>query len=372
MRVLFVTPLYLPYTGGLEVLADQLAGELQARGHQLAVLTSSVVPDRVGPDVVNGIPVLRIDVPGVVARRDAVGILRVRREASEYVRDFRPDVVHAHDAPPALWLYLQAARGPRPPILLTLHNVMRQHYPEIGGALSGLRTLLQEVDWVTGVSQDVVDDARVLEPSIAGRLSLVSTGIRSPDAGAAPVRDGPSRLLCVGRLVTQKGFDRALRATAILAARRDVTLTIAGDGPLRDELVAQAHALGIAERVEFLGRVSGERVQELLSGAIVVVMPSRFEGLPLVALEAAWAARPVVGTAAPGLSEAVVHGETGLLVDGDDHALADAIEALLVDRKRARALGEAARRRAERSFSLSACVDGYVELYDALCARRSP
>jgi glycogen(starch) synthase len=370
VRILFVTALYLPCTGGLEIFVDQLATELQRRGHEPSVLTACEVGGTAGPDLVNGVDVIRSDVHDVIAKRDFAGILRVQRETCEVVRDLRPDVIHVHDAAPSLWMYQRGARRPRPPVLMTLHSVMSEHYAVMGAALPGLRTVMRDVDWVTGVSRDVVHDALRLEPSIANRLSLVPTGIRA-EVAATPVCDGPSRLLCVGRLAIEKGFDRALLATAILTSRHDdVTLTIAGDGPLRAELTARAHELGIMEWVEFLGAVPHDRVWDHLSDATVVVMPSRFEGLPLVALEAAWAARPVVGIAAPGLSAAVVHGETGLLVDGDEHALAAAIEELLVNRARARVLGAAARRLAEQAFSLSACVDRYVDLYERLSAAR--
>jgi glycosyltransferase involved in cell wall biosynthesis len=172
--------------------------------------------------------------------------------------------------------------------------------------------------------------------------------------------------VCVGRLSAEKGFDRAIRATADLVGRgHDVRLRILGDGDARVDLARLAAELGIADRVELLGEVPHSAVPGHVQDATVVVMPSHVEGLPLVALEAAAMARPVVGMAVPGLSEAVVDGRTGILVDVDEH-LAEAIAALLADRERARALGTAARERVERSFSLEACVDGYLRVYDRL------
>lgn len=369
MRVLFVTPLYLPYVGGLEVLAGQLLGELRDRGVDVSVLTAHGDETPAGTDVVDGITVLRTRAHEVIEQRDYPGILAVQRETWEHVRALQPDVIHAHDAAPSLWLYARAARRQRPPIVMTLHSVMTEHYASTGGELPGLRTVLRESDWVTGVSPDVVADALVVEPSIADRISLVTTGIAPPPGAdaVAPVGDGPARLLAIGRLVETKGFDRAITATALLADRHpDLRLTIAGEGPARADLVALAAELGIADRVAFLGAVDGDRIGALLGEATVVVMPSRFEGLPLVALEAAWMARPVVGAAAPGLAHAVQDGVTGTLVDGDDRALADAVDALLTDRALARAYGAAARELAERQFSLAGCVDEYVRIYDRL------
>lgn len=371
MRIVYVTPVYLPYVGGLEVLAGQLLAALRDRGHEVSVLTSTDGDDP-GLDVVDGIEVLRTDAHAVIEARDLAGILRVERETWEYVRDVQPDVIHGHDAAPSLWLYLRAARRARPPIVLTLHNVMTEQFRSMGADLAGLRTVLREVDWVTGVSPDVVADARALEPSIASRLSMVMNGVAEPAVRATPVADGPPTLLCVGRLVPAKGFDRALRAAARLQDRHpDLQVVVAGDGVARDDLVALAARLGIADRVAFTGRVDRTRVEELMAASTLLLMPSHFEGLPLVALEAAWLGRPVVGTRAPGLAHAVVDGETGTLVAGADEetlvsGLTDAVDALISDRARARRFGAAARARAERDLTLDHCVDQYVDLYHAL------
>jgi glycogen(starch) synthase len=264
-----------------------------------------------------------------------------------------------------LWLSLRAARHRHPPVVMTLHSVMSVHYAFVGGDLAGLRTVMRESAWLTGVSADVVDDALTIEPSIADRISVLPNGVVLPTEDPAPVADGPARLLCLGRLAPQKGFDRAIEAFALLAPRHpDARLLIVGDGPMRGELVALAASRGVAERIEFLGEVDHSRTPELLTSATAVVMPSRFEGLPLVALEAAARARPVVGTHAPGLSLAVDNGVTGILVDGDDHAaLADALDSVVRDRDLARALGAAARELAFREFSLSRCVDRYLAVY---------
>jgi glycogen(starch) synthase len=365
VRILFVTPLYLPWIGGLEVLASQLVAELHDRGHEVAVLTAHEPGEEPRVDVVGGVEVVRTAAHDAIEQRDMGRILAVQRDTWNYVRDFAPDVVHGHDAAPSLWLSLRAGRHRHPPVIMTLHIVMTTHYASVGGSLAGLRTVMRESAWLTGVSSDVVDDALTIEPSVADRISVLPNGVPLP-ADPPPVGDGPARLLCIGRLVAQKGFDRAVRAFGLLAPRHpDARLTIVGAGPDRAELVALAEASGAAERIEFLGEVDHARTAELFAAATAVVMPSRFEGLPLVALEAAAHARPVVGTHAPGLSRAVDADVTGLLVEGDDDAaLADALAIVVADRARARSLGAAARDRAEREFSLAHCVDRYLELYE--------
>lgn len=373
MRIMFMSGQYLPFMGGLEVLTGQLLDELQSRGHDVAVLTSKGADQEV-PDfeIVDGIPVRRTDIHQAIQARDGAAILRVQREIWECVREFAPDVIHAHDAAPALWLYLRLTRDrPHAPIVLTLHNVMSPHYAGNEQGLPGLITLIRAAAWVTGVSEDVVSDALVIDPSVADRISVIRNGVVEPALAPDPVPDGPAHFLAVGRLVPQKGFHRAIAAVAALAPRHPgLRLTIVGVGPLLGRLQDQANQLGVADRIEFAGTVAHDDLPALMNDAIGVVMPSRFEGLPLVALEAAWMARPVVGTVAPGLSQAVIDGETGLLVDpADPHALAAALESLILDRERARELGAEARHRMEREWSLAACVDGYEAVYRHLGAK---
>jgi glycogen(starch) synthase len=370
MRILFITPLFLPRLGGLEMLTAELLAGLRSRGHEVSLLTAHLDEAAGGRAVVDGIDVLRSDIHQVLRDRDTAGMLRMRRETWQLVDDFRPDVIHGHDASPNLWLYLRGSRRTRRPVLFTLHNVMSRQYEANPGGVPGLATMMREVDWVTGVSQDVVDDALALEPSIAARVSIVPNGVAAPPREPVPVPDGPASFLAVGRLTEQKGFERAIEAVGRLAATRpDLHLTVAGDGPRRAQLEALPAALGITDRVTFLGAVPHDELPALLARSVALVMPSRYEGLPLVALEAAWSARPVVGTTAPGLDRAVTDGETGLLVDGDDPgALAAAIGRLAADRALARRLGAGARRRAEREWSLATCIDRYEAAYRRLCS----
>jgi glycosyltransferase involved in cell wall biosynthesis len=110
----------------------------------------------------------------------------------------------------------------------------------------------------------------------------------------------------------------------------DVDLVVAGDGPERPRLAAQCEALGLGSRVHFLGGIDFEDLPALYRGAALVACPSRWEGLPLVCLEALASGRAVVATAVDGTPDAVVDAENGVLVPPDDPpALARAIEAVL-------------------------------------------
>jgi glycosyltransferase involved in cell wall biosynthesis len=305
---------------------------------------------------------LRVPVHDVLTRRDAAALFRVQHDLARATADFDPDLVHSHDAGPVLWLHRRSTRRDLRPVLITLHNVMRGRITE---TLDVRAELLGQAAFVTGVSQDVIDDALTYAPSIVDKSAVVPNGIQPTAEVTTPVPTEPPRLVCIGRLVEQKGFDRALAAFARVASEHtDVRLTIAGDGPERAQLVGLASDLGIADRVDFLGIVDRPGVARLLERATAVVMPSRFEGLPLVALEAGWSGRPVVATRAPGLDRAVVDGETALVVDPETDALAYGLARILTEPGLAQRLGSGARARAEREYSLVTCADRYAAIYE--------
>ena len=128
-------------------------------------------------------------------------------------------------------------------------------------------------------------------------------------------------------------------------------------------LETEAEALGVGERVEFMGWLESQSVLSVMATASVVLMPSRREGLPLVAIQAAQMARPVIAADVGGLPEVVAHGVTGLVVPPEDSgALAQAVGWVLENAEAADEMGRAARTRASALFSW----DRYVNVADAL------
>jgi glycosyltransferase involved in cell wall biosynthesis len=173
-------------------------------------------------------------------------------------------------------------------------------------------------------------------------------------AGAAAAElPGAPRLLAMGRLHRNKGFDVALRALALLPP--GAHLSIAGEGPERGALLALARELGVADRVTFLGWRSD--IGALLAGCDIFVCSSRHEPLGNIVLEAWSAGRPVVAAAAQGPGELITEGQTGLLVPVEDaEALAAGIKALTDDPQRAARLAQQGRAAYERDFTETAVV----------------
>jgi glycogen(starch) synthase len=178
----------------------------------------------------------------------------------------------------------------------------------------------------------------------------------------------PPCILCLGRLVPEKGVDVALRVLANVRLRvPGVRLVVAGDGGERSRLEREARELGLGEEVRFVGAVAPEDVPAVINRATLVLMPSRREGLPLVAIEAALMGRPVVATAVSGLAEVVTDGETGRLAAKDDvEGLSRAVLDLLAHPERTRRMGRSARERARDRFGLARCTASFDALYRRL------
>jgi glycosyltransferase involved in cell wall biosynthesis len=368
VRIVFLASVYLPNVGGIEVMLHDLIDELRRRGHESLILCSSASAAERGVADFDGVRVARLGVNDGVSGRNPRVLLEAQRAISDEVLAFEPDVVHTHDVGPMLWLYRQATRGNRRPLIVTMHTIISGF---IGGKSPALAAELRRADLVTAVSQSVADDVVATEPSVVPKLSVIPNGIPRPREPVTPVPTDPARLVFVGRLIEQKRVDVLIQAFAILTHQYPaLRLTIAGSGPLDAKLRQLAVDRGVADHIDFLGLVDHDRVQSIVRDATAVVMPSDFEGLPLVALETAWMGRPIVGSRSPGMVDAVVDGETGWLVKGADvAALAAGIGDLLADPARIQALGTAARARAELEFSLEMCASRYEALYERAIAQ---
>lgn len=177
---------------------------------------------------------------------------------------------------------------------------------------------------------------------------------------------GDARLLImVGTFKEQKGHCYLVQsASSLLPNFPELHILLVGDGELRDRLELQVEALGLSERIHFLGNRSD--VPELLAASDCFVLPSLWEGLPMALIEAMACGLPIVATEVSGSKQVMVSGETGLLVPpGDALQLTEALTRLLSDPAQAREMGTAARRRVETEFSARKQADEHVALFNA-------
>ena len=364
MRILFWSETFWPRVGGVENLAARLLPALQARGYEFAVVTWENIES---PDEIRykGIPVCRFPFFSGDRQGSLGPLLENRRRVAQLKKEFAPDLVHINSYGGSVLFHVNTAGACPSPALVTLHQALPDE-PVAHDSLLG--HLLRTADWVTTCSNAVLTHARGLVPEIISSSCVIHNGIEMPPLEPRPIPLDPPRILCLGRLVPEKGFDLALAAFGVVLHRfPSARLVIAGDGPQEGKLKQQTIDLGLAHCVEFVGGVRPEKVADLIAQATLVLIPSRLEGFGLVALEAGSMARPVVATRVGGLPEVIVHEETGLLVDQENSsALAQAITLLLDYPEVAVQMGQAGRSRVRELFSWERCVDAYDTVYQKI------
>ena len=366
MRVLFWAELYWPYVGGIEVHGRTFLRALRERGHDVQVVTSHgslTLPDE---EVHEDVPIHRFQFLKALAERRLDWFAQIRARLSRLKHDYQPDIVHLSFTDPSALFHLQTQPARPVPTVTSIRVALPNGKP---GAETLTGRTLRSAAWVTTNSKAMLEDVRRLEPAVNGRSSVIYEGLETPNLSPAPLGFDTPRLLCLGRVVRDKGFDIAIDAMpAIQRAAPGARLLIAGDGPARPELEQQAGHLGLSDAIEFLGWVPPEKVPELINSTTIVLMPSRWrEAFGLVALQAMQMARPVVAADVGGLPELVSQHETGLLVPKEDAAaLATSVIRLLHKPELAEALGAAGRRRALSQFDVHRHVDEYETLFQTL------
>lgn len=329
-----------------------------------------------------------------------VALLRLlralRREAARLVAQARAagapyDVVHAHWWFPAGLALWRARLAGAPPQVITMHGSDVRLARAVRPAHPLMRAVLRAATVRTAVSSWLADEASQIVPGAEIRVGPMPIDMRlftdeastDPPPGTATGQAAADEahaqrndLLFVGRLNRQKGLQDLLDAMACepLSTRRVpvVHLDVIGDGPDRPRLEAHARAIGIADRIRWHGALPQPRLVPFYRRAAVVVVPSREEGLGLVAVEAQLCRAPVVAYASGGLPDVVQPGAGGALVPvGDVRALAAAIGELLEDpdrRDRAGAIAQAAMR---SRFAPEAVGTQYLGWYREAIAMRA-
>jgi glycosyltransferase involved in cell wall biosynthesis len=213
--------------------------------------------------------------------------------------------------------------------------------------------------------------------SSAIRAQLDADGIETydviwPGTTHAPrraPRRGPPTVTYAGRLTREKGVDLLVRAFRLVRDRcPDARLLITGSGPAEPDLRALVGELRLTDCVRLNGQLEGAGLEAVLAQGWVHAVPSRWaEPFGLTATEAMMRGTAVVASDIGGLADSVQHGVTGLHVSaGDEHALADALTALLLDRARTERMGAAGASRARALFSIDACATRFEALYESL------
>jgi glycosyltransferase involved in cell wall biosynthesis len=198
---------------------------------------------------------------------------------------------------------------------------------------------------------------KVSEPSEWGKMKVLPLGIEigrfSPPA--TPPNQSPLEILCVGRLVPDKGQAILLAAIdRLVRAKENILLRLVGDGPDRTELEREVSKRSLEKHVQFEGSVNQDQILDYYRKAGIFVLASFAEGVPVVLMEAMAMEIPCVSTPVAGIPELIENGKSGILVaPGDELALTDAIAQLLRDPGLRKKIGTGGRSRVIEKYDLT-------------------
>jgi len=343
--------------GGAERALVALATGLDRRLWRVSVVCLGVEGELAGPLCAEGI---EVECLGVNRRNPIGAVVRLGRT----LRRFRPELVQSFLFHANASARLAAPLAGRPWVIGGIRVAEREKDWHL--LIDGLTTRLSvgSVCVSEGVRRFMRDVGRI-DPE---RLVVIPNGVdprpfdeaKPADRVSLGIPDYVPLALYVGRLELQKGLTFLLDAVARVDG---LHLCIAGDGPYRDVLIAQARELPtLASRVHWLGR-RGD-VPSLLKAADFLVLPSLWEGMPNVVLEAMAARLAVVATSVEGTEDLVVTGETGWLVPPSDvDALVSALQDAATDKDRLIEFGESGRGRVDTHFTQRRVVEAYEHLW---------
>lgn len=278
-------------------------------------------------------------------------------------------IIHVHLFPADLFTALASFVSQNPYYIFSEHSEWnRRRQYRIFRLID--KFVYSRYDAVVCGSQRVRNTLLKWVPPLKQKATVVYYGVPIPPTAESKVKD--LDILFVGRLIRAKGLDVLFRALYLL---RETGLTpsvaIVGIGDFENYLKELVDQLGIQDQITFLG--TGKDINYLMQRAKVFVLPSRWEGLPIVILEAMSAQLPIITTSVGGIPEILENQRDALIVPPENpQALADAILRLLKDQEFAHQLASTARYKVEESFSIKAYVKRITGLYDRILGGEAP
>jgi teichuronic acid biosynthesis glycosyltransferase TuaC len=279
------------------------------------------------------------------------------------------DLIHAHAALPCGHAAVLLSRELKIPCVITVHGLDAFFDKQVRGfAVPWCKRIAQFV--YRSASRVICISDKVSEKVADGAAVPVNTRViyNSVDArtfAPAPSDSLSNTILSVGNLIPIKGHELLLRALASVLPRfPHVSCEIIGNGPERQRLTALARDYNIAGKVRFLGRQSRKQVAAAMRRCAIFTLPSRYEGLGCVYLEAMSAEKPVIACRGQGIDEIIRHGSNGWLIDpGNLQELIEALSVLLQNLRLRRQIGEAARRTVLESLTSAHQATQLAALY---------
>jgi N-acetyl-alpha-D-glucosaminyl L-malate synthase BshA len=367
--------------GGSGVIASELGKTLASRGHRVHIISSDT-PFRLG-DYQPGLSFHRVETPTYPLFREPQYVLSLSNKIVQVARDEQLDVIHAHYAIPhatAAYLARQIlASSPDrlpPKVITTLHGTDITLLGSDPSYSEAVAFCIEQSDGVTAVSESLKGDTQrqlriVREIRVIPNFldCSVHRRLRVPDLRRRFARDEEKIAIHVSNFRPVKRVRDVIDVFARVCRELPARLLMVGDGPDLGDAMKRARALGVADRVSFLGEQ--DSVLSLLSISDVFLLTSAQESFGLAALEAMACEVPVVAARVGGLPEVVDDGRSGFLHGpGDLDGMAASAVRVLTDGRLHRQVADAARQSVHERFCDEKIVPVYEAYYEEILGRR--
>lgn len=291
----------------------------------------------------------------------------IARLVDKIYQGFPFDLIHAHVALPDGFAAMRLKEKYYKPLIVTIHGQdLQVTLYRNARCKRALMSMFKRADRIIVVSTKLKRIAQA-EVGYAEKIVVINNGI-APEK----LRDnltfsysGRETILSVSNLVASKGIDLNLIAISkLIEKHRRMKYVVIGDGPVMKYLVELASNLGLAGRVEFLGRLPHDEVMEYMAAADVFSMPSWDEGFGIVYIEAMAHGKPVIACQGEGIIDVIENNKTGLLVKPKDvESLTDAINFLLSNPQKACQIGKRAKRLVLENYTWEKNIEKTIEVY---------
>jgi len=371
LRLLEIAPYFPPHVGGVERYVFSISKYLVKRGHEVCVLTSNL-PKTKNMERINGVDVFRLNGVEVLGDPITWGIIKKLRTLTR-----RVDIVVTHGYPFSMNYLVATTRNlfisSFPRLVFTFHGYgfrdgSKDYLLRRARDILLLKSIMNNNDAIISLTHH---DKELLYKYFCPRnkrIFVIPNGVQVNEYDRHKISSGlitkikertQNRpiILFIGRLSEEKRPQFLLRAAKNLFPDLKPVIIFIGDGPLRPRLIQIRKELALEDDVLLTGHVTEQLKRAFLSASDLVVLPSLFEGMPTVLLEAMASRKPIVATRIPGVAEIVEDGINGFLIDKNSfEELAEKVRFLLEDQSLARKMGEKGRKIAEENYDWKGIV----------------
>jgi len=370
IKVLHLVPAYLPSKGGIEILVSSLINKFENVNIKNIVITDSK-KDKFSKDIINKVDVFSIPFTHHVNSKpfEIRGMLENLAKLREVINWCQPDIFHVHGATfVSSWFAARSiAQHPRLKVVVTQHGAL-----EPGDETKAFKEILNQTDALIGVSDAALESVKKVGEFKGKILKKIVNGAElKEDEKVKWPFDCEIKILMIGRLDFEKGFDIGIDAASKLNKLFKTTVVIIGSGEFEIDFYRQAKILGL--ELVIISNLENALVQAYIREASFVWVPSRTrEGFSLVAAESGLNGIPVICSSTGGLPETVIHGKTGLICNENNSSEFFQNSIKFIEEnfddgfKNATSTSSTIKAISIIRFSLDQCAKKYIEVYEEM------